>query len=222
MHQGHRPRPLTSDGVVRRRPQVQRLNGPGRSVCVNGRGPVRQLRQPAGTLAERWTGRTWRIVLTPKSASRNSGFGGMACTLPLACTAVGSSGPVTTLAERWNSTRWRIQATQPAGRPEHLPHQRGLPDPVGLDRARAQLDRLGTADIGSPGVACPTFSAHAAILRHLVTIAVRSDRLARADIHPVSSDLDDLGVAVSLGRQASGNRWPRATRISPLPGRRIF
>jgi hypothetical protein len=72
-------------------------------------------------LAERWTGTSWRVQVTPAPAgSIGSGFAGMSCSSATACTAAGSygtsSGATVMLAERWNGTTWRIQATpSPAG-----------------------------------------------------------------------------------------------------------
>src|SRR5215471_13436268 len=74
--------------------------------------------QSLGTLAERWDGRTWRIVPTfkPAPAGPNAGFNGVACTSASACTAVGNQTVAKTLAERWDGRRWQVQATpNPAG-----------------------------------------------------------------------------------------------------------
>ena len=71
-----------------------------------------------GTLAERWNGRTWRIVPTfkPAPAGPNAGFNGVACTSASASTAVGNQTLARTLAERWNGRTWQVQATpKPAG-----------------------------------------------------------------------------------------------------------
>jgi hypothetical protein len=65
----------------------------------------------AGTLAERWDGKTWQIVPTFMPTGPGSFLNGVACTSSSACTAVGSSGPLTTLAERWDGTQWHVQAT---------------------------------------------------------------------------------------------------------------
>jgi len=55
-----------------------------------------------GTLAERWDGRTWRIVPTfkPAPAGPNAGFNGVSCTSASACTAVGNQTNAKTLADR--------------------------------------------------------------------------------------------------------------------------
>jgi hypothetical protein len=74
-----------------------------------GARPSRRFRDR--TLAEVWNGSRWRIVRTPNPA-RQSRFGGVSCTSPAACTAVGSSaGGQWTLAERWDGVRWAIQRT---------------------------------------------------------------------------------------------------------------
>jgi hypothetical protein len=66
-----------------------------------------------GTLAERWNGRTWRIVPTFKPApdGPNAALNGVACTSASACTAVGNQTVARTLAERWNGRTWQVQAT---------------------------------------------------------------------------------------------------------------
>jgi hypothetical protein len=66
-----------------------------------------------GTLAERWNGRTWRIVPTFKPAPHGPGayLNDVACTSPSACTAVGNQTLAKTLAERWNGISWHVQAT---------------------------------------------------------------------------------------------------------------
>src|SRR5215472_10279576 len=71
-----------------------------------------------GTLAERWNGRTWRIVPTfkPAPTPANAALYGVACTSASACTAVGNQTLAKTLAERWNGRTWQVQATpNPAG-----------------------------------------------------------------------------------------------------------
>ena len=71
-----------------------------------------------GTLAERWDGRTWRIVPTfkPAPTGPNAALYGVACTSASACTAVGNQTLAKTLAERWNGHTWQVQATpNPAG-----------------------------------------------------------------------------------------------------------
>jgi hypothetical protein len=61
------------------------------------------------TLAERWDGATWRIQPTPNPAKvQFASLGGVACTGPSACLAVGGSDQGT-LAERWDGTMWHIQ-----------------------------------------------------------------------------------------------------------------
>jgi hypothetical protein len=62
-------------------------------------------------LAEQWNGTTWKIRTTPTPGS--SGFlGGVACTAPTACLAVGAHETPTiflvTLAEQWNGTSWKV------------------------------------------------------------------------------------------------------------------
>jgi hypothetical protein len=71
-----------------------------------------------GTLAERWDGRTWRIVPTfkPAPTGRDAFLNGVSCSSASACTAVGNQTLGKTLAERWNGRTWQVQATpNPAG-----------------------------------------------------------------------------------------------------------
>jgi hypothetical protein len=63
------------------------------------------------TLAERWDGASWTLQPTPNPAKvQFASLGGVACTGPSACLAVGGSDRGT-LAERWNGARWHIQPT---------------------------------------------------------------------------------------------------------------
>lgn len=68
------------------------------------------------TLAERWDGAIWTIQPTPNPAKvQFASLGGVACTGPSACIAVGGSDRGS-LVERWNGTAWRIQpAPTPSG-----------------------------------------------------------------------------------------------------------
>jgi hypothetical protein len=137
-----------------------------------------------GTLAERWDGRTWRIVPTfkPAPAGPNAILNGVACTSASACTAVGNQTLASTLAERWNGRTWQVQATpNPAGSqnitlgsvacPAHtactafgLNHVGSGPLTVAErwsgGRWRIQpTPGLVANDSGLVGVACPTVSA---------------------------------------------------------------
>lgn len=63
-------------------------------------------------MAERWTGRSWRLQAVPKPAS-SAWFYGVSCATARACTAVGyytGTGGTRPLAEAWDGTRWHIQA----------------------------------------------------------------------------------------------------------------
>ena len=138
-----------------------------------------------GTLAERWDGRTWRIVPTfkPAPAGPNAALYGVACTSASACTAVGNQTLAKTLAERWNGHTWQVQATpNPAGAQNITLASVACPartacTAFGLNhigsfpltlaerwsggRWRIQpTPGLVAVDSGSPvGVACPTVSA---------------------------------------------------------------
>jgi hypothetical protein len=137
-----------------------------------------------GTLAERWDGRTWRIVPTvkPAPAGGNAALNGVACTSASACTAVGNQTLAKTLAERWNGRTWQVQATpNPAGGQNITLGGVACPartvctafgendtgsGPLTLaerwsgGKWRIQpTPGLVAYDIGLPGVACPTPSA---------------------------------------------------------------
>jgi hypothetical protein len=68
------------------------------------------------TLAERWDGASWTIQPTPNPAKvQFASLGGVACTGPSACVAVGGSDRGS-LVERWDGTAWHIQpAPTPSG-----------------------------------------------------------------------------------------------------------
>jgi hypothetical protein len=140
--------------------------------------------QGLGTLAERWNGRTWRIVPTFKAAPAggNAGLNSVSCTSAAACTAVGNQTLAKTLAERWNGRAWQVQATpNPVGAQNVALAGVACPartvctafglnltvpgSPVTLaerwsgGRWRSQpTPGLVAYDIGFPGVACPTVS----------------------------------------------------------------
>jgi hypothetical protein len=67
-------------------------------------------------LAERWNGKTWKILpIAAPAGAQGALIGPVSCTSPSACTTTGlftnSSGLARTLAERWNGRAWRIQPT---------------------------------------------------------------------------------------------------------------
>jgi hypothetical protein len=71
---------------------------------------------PVRSLAEQWNGKSWTILPTPNPRGAVQSFlGGVSCTSPPACTAIGeqhsATGIVHTLAERWNGNTWTIQHT---------------------------------------------------------------------------------------------------------------
>ena len=80
---------------------------------------------PSGTeltLAESWNGTVWQIQATPNPAGATTSYidGGVSCSGPNACSAVGSytdsSGVQLTLGESWNGTAWTVKTTpNPAG-----------------------------------------------------------------------------------------------------------
>ncbi|HKA96819.1 MAG TPA: hypothetical protein VKD66_11195 [Streptosporangiaceae bacterium] len=159
-----------------------------------------------GTLAERWNGRTWRIVPTfkPAPAGPNAGLNSVACTSASACTAVGNRTLVKTLAERWNGRTWHVQATPNPSGGQNITlagvacPARTVCTAFGLNltgsgpltlaerwsggRWRIQpTPGLVAYDIGFPGVACPTPSACYAVASYAnngssVTLAERWNR----------------------------------------------
>lgn len=69
------------------------------------------------TLAESWNGTVWKVRATPNPAGATASYidGGVSCSGPKACSAVGSytdsSGVQLTLAESWNGTAWTVKTT---------------------------------------------------------------------------------------------------------------
>jgi len=92
-------------------------------------------------LAERWDGTTWTVQSTPTPPStqgQGDFFGGVSCSSPSACTAVGlifTPAPFT-VAERWDGSSWTVQDTP------NLP---------------------GATDVGLPAVSCPVLSVCTAV-----------------------------------------------------------
>jgi hypothetical protein len=174
----------------------------------------------AGTLAEAWNGKAWRIVPTFKPTGQGSFLNGVSCTSASACTAVGSSGPVTTLAERWNGTRWQVQPTpNPPGGQNIFLASVACPTPSACTAFGLNLTGSGpltlaerwngrtwriqptpglvTFDIGFPGVACPTSSACFAVASYTnngpqLTLAEQWNR-ASSGSQPATSHLAAQG-----------------------------
>ena len=195
-----------------------------------------------GTLAERWDGRTWRIVPTFKAAPAgpNADFNGVACTSASACTAVGNQTPVKTLAERWNGHTWSVQATpNPSGGQETFLAAVACPartvcTAVGLNltgsgpltlaerwsggKWRIQpTPGLAAYDIGFPGVACPTVSACYALASYTnngpsLTLVERWNRTG-------TSTRAATGRPVAPGALASGCLRARMPVSLPTSGR---
>jgi hypothetical protein len=81
--------------------------------------------EPHGTLAERWTGKAWKIQATPNPAGFNYGsLESVSCLSSKFCMAVGdefiSPDTYRTLAELWNGTTWTIEPTPTPGSGGHL------------------------------------------------------------------------------------------------------
>jgi hypothetical protein len=69
------------------------------------------------TLAESLNGTVWNVQATPNPSGASASYidGGVSCSRPRACSAVGSysdnSGTQLTLAESWNGTAWTVETT---------------------------------------------------------------------------------------------------------------
>jgi hypothetical protein len=192
------------------------------SACMAVGGKFDSSFNAEGTLAERWNGRTWRIVPTLKPTGLGSFLNGVACTSPSACTAVGSSSLVTTLAERWDGTRWRVQPTpNPAGGQNIFLASVACPTSSACTAFGLNLTGSGlpftlaerwngrtwriqptpgvvTVDLGFPGVACPTSSACFAVASY-------------------SNNGPHLTLAEQWNRTTSGSQ-PAASRLAAQGG----
>jgi len=188
-----------------------------------------------GTLAERWDGRTWRIVPTVKPAPTggNAGLNGVACTSASACTAVGNQTLVKTLAERWNGRTWSVQATPNPSGGQNITLA-GVACPAatvctafGLNltnsgpltlaerwsggRWRIQpTPGLVAYDIGFPGVACPTPSACYAVASY----ANNGSSLTLAEQWNGS----ETSTPAATGRPAAPGALPPACLRGRMPG----
>jgi len=111
----HMPAPAGAQGVI-----IGSVSCTSPSACTTTGSSV-DSSGLATTLAERWNGKVWRIQPTPNPpGAQGAALGGVACTGPSACLAVGNTGPPTpnnkTLAERWDGVTWRIvPSANPAG-----------------------------------------------------------------------------------------------------------
>ena len=106
------------------RPRVVRAPGPAGSGYLSGVSCVSRsfcmavgAGQAGVPLVERWNGKQWSVVASPKKGSRSSELDAVACVSPTWCAAVGYYGypmrrpghPETrTLIELWNGRTWRI------------------------------------------------------------------------------------------------------------------
>jgi hypothetical protein len=103
------------------------------------------------TLAERWNGQAWSIQKSPNPPGALVQVGGVSCSAPSACTAVGSydnnTGQTLTTALRWNGTAWAIQApANPRSRPFVVVTLSGVSCP-----AAASCTTVGYNVFGSEG-----------------------------------------------------------------------
>ena len=201
------------------------------SACIAVGGRVDNSGNGAGTLAERWNGKAWRIVPTLGRTGLDIALNGVSCTSASACTAVGSAGPVTTLAERWNGTTWRVQPTpNPQGGQNIFLTSVACPTSSACTALGLNLTGSGpftlaerwngrtwhiqptpglvTFDIGFPGVACPTSSACLAVASY----TNNGPNLTLAEQwNPTMS-----GSRPATGRLAAQRRLALACAHSPL------
>jgi hypothetical protein len=192
-----------------------------------------------GTLAERWNGRTWRIVPTfkPAPAGPNAALYGVACTSATACTAVGNQSLAKTLAERWNGRTWQVQPTpNPAGAQNITLASVACPartactafglnhigsSPLTLaerwsgGRWRIQpTPGLVAVDSGSPvGVACPTVSACYAVGAYTNNGPTFANLTLAEQWNPTGT-----GVQAATGRPVSPGALPAACLRARMPG----
>jgi len=209
---------------------------PSRSSCLAVGGEFDPATgDPLGTLAERWNGRTWRIVPTFKPAPHGRGafLNGVACSSASACTAVGNQTLARTLAERWNGRRWHVQATPNPSGGQNI-FLAGVACPArtvctafGLNltgsgpltlaerwsRGRWRIQPtpgLVAYDIGFPGVACPTTSACYAVASYTnngpsLTLVERWNRTGTS-------------TQVATGRSVAPGALPPACIRARMPG----
>jgi hypothetical protein len=192
-----------------------------------------------GTLAERWDGRTWRIVPTfkPAPTGPNAALFGVACTSASACTAVGNQTLAETLAERWNGRTWQVQATpNPSGAQNITLASVACPartactafglnhigsSPLTLaerwsgGRWRIQpTPGLVAVDSGSPvGVACPTVSACYAVGAYTNNGPTFANLTLAEQWNPAGTS-----VQAATGRPVAPGVLPAACRRARMPG----
>jgi hypothetical protein len=81
-------------------------SGPSACVAVGYQSSASTVQQ---TLIESWNGSAWSIVPSPNtSPTQGNLLGGVSCTGPSACVAVGDGGTGQTLIESWNGSAWSI------------------------------------------------------------------------------------------------------------------
>ena len=93
---------------------------PSASACmvVGNYGPA------ASTLAEVWSGQSWKAIASPNGGTgQDGGLEGVSCLSAKACAAVGgylANGSGLTLIELWNGTRWTIPMSPSPGDDSNL------------------------------------------------------------------------------------------------------
>jgi hypothetical protein len=209
---------------------------PSRSSCLAVGGEFDPATgESLGTLAERWNGRTWRIVPTFKAAPAgpNAFLNGVACTTGTACTAVGNQTLAKTLAERWNGRNWHVQATPNPSGGQNI-FLAGVACPARTVCTAFGLNLTGSGpltlaerwsggrwriqptpglvayDIGFPGVACPTASACYAVASYTnngpsLTLVERWNGT-------------EASTQVAAGRPVAPGAPPPACTRAPMPG----
>jgi hypothetical protein len=175
---------------------------------------------PAHALAESWTGKNWRILVTanPPGAVVDSVFSGASCVSSRACTAIGdytnTTGNLVALAEAWNGTRWRIQRTP-------LPAHSRFPD---FNAVSCTSARACTA-VGSYFNSAFNGFALAERWNGADWVIQATPRTANAALYGVSCASAQACIAVgSAGKKAilvetwNGTRWRLQSAPKPVGG----
>jgi hypothetical protein len=170
---------------------------------------------PIATLAERWNGKTWSVVASPKPAgTKFSRLYAVSCTSPSSCFAVGQG--TTGLVEQWNGMKWSTMANpSPAG---SILHGVECTSPtfcmaVGARSAGGSVGEAVFVErwnghswtaLGTPNVANARFPI-------LGAVACTSTVNCKA----VGNFLPPDGRALPLGERWDGTAWTRVATADP-------
>jgi hypothetical protein len=172
-------------------------------------------------LAEAWTGRAWRIQVTPAPAGAADGeFLAVSCTTAATCTAVGAtavSDMTVSLAERWNGSTWRVQATPTVGR------SAGTGFAAVSCSAATACTAAGSYEAAASHLRQPTAAAWGGKSWHRQATPSRAGASLGNDLAGISCPSPRACTAAGFGNNASaitpvaerwdGTRW----RIQPAP-----